>query len=115
MHQLYGLNRDACHFKWFILGNGFYLELRSTGIRIFSESIGKPLLHLLDDGIRCIQLHPFVLHKDIGPNIVQSNDMVVVLVGEHNSIEAFDACPQHLLPEVGPDVNDYVAAFVRHE
>jgi hypothetical protein len=34
-------------------------------------------------------------------------------VGQHYSVEALDARPEHLLPEVGPGVNDHVSAFVR--
>ena len=56
-----------------------------------------------------------VLQEVEGAQVVEADDMVVVLVGQHDGLQSDDALPEHLLPEVRPGVNDHVAALVRQQ
>ena len=49
------------------------------------------------------------------PDIVHANNVVVVLMSHQNGVERLHACPQHLLPEVGPAIHGDSLALKTHQ
>lgn len=59
-----------------------------------------------------VDIHLAVLHIVEGANIVEATDMVAVGVGDENGIKMVDLVAEHLLPEVGSDVEENVDRFI---
>lgn len=76
------------------------VDFRNAGVGMLRERIVEVLLYPLLDPFFGIELHRSAGSVVECPHVVQSADMVLMLVGQQNSVESFHARPQHLLPEI---------------
>ena len=58
-----------------------------------------------------VNIHLAVLHIVERPYIIQSSNMVAMGVSDEDCIQMPHILAQHLLPEIGPYVEQYIAAL----
>ena len=80
--------------------NRMQVDFRNAGVGMLRERIVEVLPYPLLDPFLGIELHRSAGSVVECPHVVQSADMVLMLVGQQNSVESFHARPQHLLPEI---------------
>ena len=76
-----------------------------TGILVLCKHIGERDTDRLQHTLLTKEIHRALLQKIKRPDIIQSGDMVPVLVCINDSIQTGDLLPQHLLPEIGPGID----------
>jgi hypothetical protein len=49
------------------------------------------------------------------PNIIHTDDMVIVFMGKEDGIQVSDVCPKHLLPKIRTSIDENVPVTVAQE
>jgi hypothetical protein len=81
-------------------------EIGYTGILYIGESIRKfPYDRFLRHFIG-IEVHRPVLEEIIGPDIIQTGNMILMRMGKNNGIQLPDIIAKHLVPEIWCGVHD---------
>src|SRR5580692_5157324 len=81
------------------------LKLRNSGIPYIGKCIRKlPDDRFLSHGIR-VKGHGPVLKKIIGPDIIETGQMILMRMGIYNRIETAGARTEHLITEIGSGVD----------
>lgn len=86
--------------------------LEDTGVRphVIARSIAKsPRKHALESSqgvVGPVHRHRLLAPPAKGPGLVESNDVIDVVVGVEDVIDVGEALPQGLLPKVRPSINE---------
>ena len=81
-------------------------QLRNSRIFLFSKSIGKLSADLLQYIKSTEDWHIALLQKIKRPYVIQSSGMILMRMGENNSIQTVNSLPKHLLPEIGASIHN---------
>jgi hypothetical protein len=91
------------------------LGLGEAGELVVGKDVGVVAQQrMLGHGVE-VDIHVLVLHIVERPYIIQSSNMVAMGVGYEDGVEMLHPHPEHLLPKVGTDIEQDVAAGVGGE
>jgi hypothetical protein len=88
-------------------GDFMHPHPRDPGVLFFSKHVGKTDVKGPEHPCLGIYVHGTLLQIVEGPDIIQSRDMVPVLVRKQDRMQPGGTRPEHLLPEIGARIDDH--------
>ena len=113
MHHLKGNNVDVANAEGLVLVNLVELDGRDTRIAVICKTVGQHLEHALaSDGVG---IDIDFAKLTIGTNVVHATHMVVVGMGDENSVNLAERLRHNLLAEVWTTVDEQSRLFSLYE
>ncbi len=114
MHQPNGNDLQRADTEW-INRNGVHHYLWNARILLLCKNIGETTVQSPLDPLLCKDIHGAFLNKVVRPYIIQSSHMVTMFMGKQDCIQFHHICPKHLLPEIGPGINNNNLLLMLHK
>lgn len=91
------------------------MPLRGAGVFVLSESVGILHPERILDIFLAVDVAGTALRVVQRSYVIQSASMVLVIVGQQDSVEMAHPCAEHLCPEVRAGVHEYCHPFMLHK
>ena len=98
-----------------VAADGMQLEGRRTGIGMLLKGVVEVLADDVQHARHRIDVHGPLLPEIDGPDVVQTRQVVLVLVGDENGIHSGDILAQELLPQVRTGIDEQIHPIHLHE